>query len=389
MKSCIYCRQSVDQSKLTLEHVIPQFLGGACALDHYKTRDVCARCNNNLGLFVDASFEKDWFVSQTLSTMAHKTYDPDRDVGLPLIGMGAADLAVPGLLPGEVCESWLGPFGEQVYWVRPADERMYWYMGGNPRTAKSVRTRAYFMFSVRSHIDPLRTVRTFRDAFSDRKVKKILCTEISGADPKSMGFTEPDACDAERSEFFLNHCANIRSRDMQVSMNVQYDVRFLAKLAIGMMYCVFGEHLLKTEYADELYKALVMRSDDVMPDIRYVNSLTMGKDPNFNRLMGNEGCVTVALLPSPEGFNIVLNLDASMSWMIKSADMATLTEPDLVSIGQGRVIVLARHMQKSVELPFVDYIAHKTGSNANPNLRNIESRVQQLKQCDAEPKSPK
>ncbi|RQS64281.1 hypothetical protein DID96_28560 [Burkholderia sp. Bp8963] len=29
MKRCIYCRQPVDSSRLTLEHVIPQFLGGA------------------------------------------------------------------------------------------------------------------------------------------------------------------------------------------------------------------------------------------------------------------------------------------------------------------------------------------------------------------------
>ena len=42
----------------SLEHVIPQFLGGAYAPDQMKTKDVCRKCNSDLGLFVDAAFEK-------------------------------------------------------------------------------------------------------------------------------------------------------------------------------------------------------------------------------------------------------------------------------------------------------------------------------------------
>ena len=63
---CIYCGEEKDDSEFTFEHVIPQSLGGAYAPDQFKTHDVCVKCNGNLGLFVDAAFEKDWFVQSWL-----------------------------------------------------------------------------------------------------------------------------------------------------------------------------------------------------------------------------------------------------------------------------------------------------------------------------------
>lgn len=70
MKRCIYCRQEKDDDQFTLEHVIPQFLGGAYTPESFKIRDVCKNCNNNLGLFVDAGFEKNWLVSNNLRQAA-------------------------------------------------------------------------------------------------------------------------------------------------------------------------------------------------------------------------------------------------------------------------------------------------------------------------------
>lgn len=375
MRRCIYCRQLVERSELTLEHVIPQFLGGACAPDRFKTRDVCKDCNNNLGLFVDAGFEKDWFVSNVLSMIAHKTYDPSKSAGLPLICIGPVDFPLPDMRPDEICESWLGPFGEQIYWVRPVDERLYWYMGGNPRTAKTVRTRAYFMFGARSHIDPSCTIRAFKDAFIGRKVKKILCTKIVGVDPADIGFSEPDDLDVQRTNFIFEYCKRNEDREGRVSMYVHYDVRFLAKLAIGIAYCLFGERALRTSYAEELYRALYFRPDGEMPEISAVTNFGRIKDPHFDRLMGAEGCVTLALWVFPQGIGVNLNIDGSMNWTIKCADVEGLGRSDLDSVGLGQVLVLSRQLQVSVELPMHDYIAHKTGSILNPVLQDIDSRV--------------
>jgi len=71
MKECIYCRCQKDETEFSLEHIIPQFLGGVSAPDKFKTRDVCKTCNSNLGLFVDASFEKNFLVYNILHRAAH------------------------------------------------------------------------------------------------------------------------------------------------------------------------------------------------------------------------------------------------------------------------------------------------------------------------------
>lgn len=379
MTRCIYCRQLVNQSEKTIEHVIPQFLGGAYAPDKFKTRDVCRRCNSNLGLFVDAGFEKDWFVAQNLSMIAHKTYDPEKNIGLPLICMGSVDLPLPDMQPEEICELWLGPFGEQIYWVRPADERLYWYMGGNPRTAKTIRTRAYFMFSERTYIDPSRTMRTFRDAFADRKVTKITCTKLEGIDPASMGFSEPDDLDDQRIKMFFDNCTQKGNQRGRLSMYIHYDIRFLSKLSIGIAYCLFGARALRTKYAQELYRALVLRPDDGMPEIHVVTNLGRKKDPYFDKLMGTEGCITLALSASPDGVTLNLNIDQSMNWIIKCADIEGLDGSDVDAMRHGCIVVLSRQLQKSVELTMLDYIAHKTGNIPNPLLRDIESRVAKSK----------
>lgn len=209
MKSCIYCRKPKPEAEFTLEHVIPQFLGGAYGPDRFKTRDVCKSCNSNLGLFVDASFEKDWFVTHKLWDIAFSNFDPEKDVGLPLICMGHSDLKPPQIQPDETCESWLGPLGEQVYWVRRDDARLYWYSGGNPRTAKDIKSRAYFMFGERSGKNAMLPWRAFRDAFQGRRVKKVMCTTID-ADPKLIGFEEPDELDRARIEFFFVAAQRVR-----------------------------------------------------------------------------------------------------------------------------------------------------------------------------------
>ncbi|TQK03033.1 HNH endonuclease [Herbaspirillum sp. SJZ130] len=374
MRQCIYCYGLINEKQISLEHTIPQFLGGAYAPDRFKTYNVCRQCNNNLGLFVDASFEKDWRVSQSLSLCAHKTYSPEDDVGLPLLCMGVVkDLAVPEIQAEEVCESWLGPSGEQIYWIRPKDENLYWYSGGNPITTKSVKTRAYFMFSQRTTTNTRKTLLAFRDSFASRKrVKKICCSIVEGFDMSQIGFAKPDDIDARRAEFFLRERLQGDPLPIQFSSNINFDTRFLAKLAIGIASSLFGEKTLQTTYRKELQKALHLRPDDPMPAINGIPDLQRMKDPIFEQIMGSEGFVTICMTALKEGISINLNINANMNWVIKCADYADLSEEDIQRLGFGLVLVLSKQKKKCVELPLIDYIAHKIGSVRHPALHALE-----------------
>lgn len=374
MMRCIYCREDKDKSEFTLEHVLPQFMGGAYAPDKFKTRDVCKRCNSNLGLFVDAGFEKNWFVSNELREAAYAFFDPHNPVGLPLICMGKCDLIPPQQQEDEVCESWLGPLGEQIYWVRPHDKRLYWYTGGNPRTTKTTESRAYFLFSERSLKNPLISWLSFRDAFEGRRVKKLMCTTVDGADPADIGFEAPDELDLLRIRFFNEACHASRTRQIQLAMYTRFDSRFLAKLGLGIAYSLFGNKALQTDYAEQLYKALWYRDGDNRPQINSNSPIGHGSNPQFSKLMGEKSAVTIAILPSPEGVAVTLNIGSSLNWVVMCASHEDLTEEDISPLQDGQVIVLYRQLQQGVVLGLPEYLAHKCGSHPHPELTAISAK---------------
>lgn len=374
MGHCIYCLEEKDDQEFTLEHVIPQFLGGAHAPEFLKTRDVCKSCNSNLGLFVDASFEKNWMVSNWLREASSAFYDRDKPVGVSLVCMGNTDLCPPDLPEGHVCEMWLGPHGEQVFWLRPHDKRLSAYVGGNPRTMKSIETRAYFLFSENTSQDPLKTWLSFEQALRGRRVKKVLCGEVQGADPASIGFARPDDLDQARIEFFIANTEGGLERKVQVTVNPNFDQRFICKLAIGVAFCLFGPKVLDSAYGKELHKGLWHREDNDEPEVRGSALFSKRGDPNFNRLVGFPNAVTLVLHSSQDGVAINLNINSQLNWTILCASNETLTTEDIAKIGDGQVLLLVRALQTGIYLDLPSYLAYKSGVNPHSELNAILER---------------
>lgn len=374
-RKCIYCRKEKSDSDFTLEHVLPKFIGGAYAPSDFKVSDVCMRCNNNLGLFVDAGFEKNWIVSNRLAMAARTSFNPNNKVGLPLICMGKSDLVPPQLKDGEICELWLGPLGEQIYWIRPNDERLYWYVGGNPITTKQVSSRAYFMFSEHSTKNPKISWLTFRDAFEDRLVRKIICTEVVGGNPADIGFEVPDELDELRIEFFKAACLASQTRENRLSIYTLFDFRFLAKLGIGISYSLFGAKALQTIYAEELYRALWSRDEDSSISINATTPFTFENDQYFSQQTGENNAVTITILPSPEGIAVCINIGAALNWVVKCASLESLTTEDIAPLKGGRVIVLYRQLQRGIDITLPEYLAHKCGSHPHGELTKISNQL--------------
>lgn len=374
MGHCIYCREEKDDKEFTLEHVVPQFLGGAYAPGFLKTRNVCKSCNSNLGLFVDASFEKNWLVSNWLQQASSAFYSKDNPVGVSLSCMGNTDLCPPDLPEGYVCELWMGPLGEQVFWLRPHDERLSAYVGGNPRTMKSIETRAYFLFSENTSQDPLKTWLSFEQALRGRRVKKVLCGEVEGIDPASIGFAQPDELDQARKEFFIANAEGGQVRKMHFTVHQRFDYRFLCKLAIGVAYCLFGHKVLDSAYGKELQKGLWHREGNDKPEVRASALFSNKGDPDINSLVGFPNAVTLMLLSTPDGVSLNLNLNSQLNWTILCASNETLTPDDIAKIGDGQILLLVRALQTGIylELPF--YFACKYGIASHTGLNDILKR---------------
>jgi hypothetical protein len=378
MRDCIYCGESKEDEVFTLEHVIPQSLGGAYAPDELKTRDVCKDCNSNLGLFVDASFEKNHFVSNMLHLIARNFFDPANPTSLPLCCHGYSELVPPGMTDTEICELWLGPFGESVYWIRSKDERMHSYAGGNPRTAKRDESRAYFSFTKHSNKNIGLVLLSFRDAFGKRKrkVKKISRTTVEGFDLADVGFSAPDDLDRARISYFLQQTRSSQQVHGQMTINAYFDQRFMSKLAIGLSHVLFDGKVRNSKYSQELRKGLWFRpgeplSDKPLPKVRGITTFS-DKNLHFNQHLGVDYGVTVTVCPVDKKVGVILNIGRVLAFAVMCAELKELSEAHIFQLGKGISLVLLDPIQRRVELTTPELIAHNLGMVEHPELSEIE-----------------
>ena len=373
--NCIYCREEKQIDEFSLEHVVPQFLGGNFVSDKFKTRNVCKKCNNNLGLFVDAAFEKDWLVFNHLKSQAHAFFNPKAPTSLPLHYMGHSVINPPHMVDGEICEYWLGPLGEQIFWIRPDDEKLYWYAGGNPRTVKKQKTRAYFIFAERYLKNFELALLSFKDAFEGKTVKKIMCTRLDEENilPR-IGFSNPDDIDQERIEFFLESVRGGKEKHCKYHKNAFAENRFIAKLALGILHCLFNKSKFSSEYMEELYKGLWYRTGDNIPKIRGSGALHEGKD--LKRLLGVPYGTTISILKSNNLLIMNLNIGTELNYSIQCGEIEELDSQEAEIFDQGGLcIVIYKPLQRFIELGLYEFIAHKSGDYINNDLSEIESML--------------
>src|SRR5438876_7563927 len=102
---CIYYGHLKEEADRSLEHIWPDGLGGDWAPEFFRSREVCGRCNNLLGQFVDGEFQRSFFAGAEQSQGALAFIDTAKPRALPLVYMGVFPEAASET---EICESWLG-----------------------------------------------------------------------------------------------------------------------------------------------------------------------------------------------------------------------------------------------------------------------------------------
>src|SRR5260221_12535925 len=90
MKTCIYCGEDKNESEFSDEHIWPEALGGDHLPDLWRTGDVCQKCNNLSGLYVDGAFIKGWAGAAEGATGANENqaFNNQGSAGLPLTYIG-------------------------------------------------------------------------------------------------------------------------------------------------------------------------------------------------------------------------------------------------------------------------------------------------------------
>lgn len=379
--TCIYCNRLRPNVEFSLEHIFPSALGGKACGDLFKTRNVCNKCNNILGLFVDGAFIKSWFTTNGAAASAFNYLDPVDGGIVPYTYIGN----IPDLSDEDnLYEFWVGPSGENVYSRTIRDEKFWGYAGGNPIHTKKLG-RDVIIFGTTANPYWLRVgLQSFSDFFyNDRRYPGNF--GLSQESERMGWFTLPNAAGLEFIEKIVQYRKVAESKKnahgCAFSINIGFADRFLAKLALGIGHSLLGSNYTASPYAKHLRDAIWSKSADERQDIPLRGVGYWDENDGIDRLMAWSGCHTIMLQRFMDDVALAVYVYGRKSGIIVITDEFSKFPckfESLLNHGVAYVIVPSRRICTN-PIPMMSFVSHQLGRSKHPELASIESLRVELK----------
>lgn len=295
---CIYRGNDEPQENRSLEHIWPEALGGQSAPDIFKTREVCERCNNLSGLFIDGEFIRSFFAGVEQSQSGFHFIDTLRPVALPLVYMGNHEDPAPA--KGEVCESWLGPRGERIFYFHQPDRTdFYGYAGGDPiRRKHEDAGRVYLSFSRANMYWIASAILSVKQTFANAGFR--LLTVIDHPDILAQCAAEDEQSAIDRA--YIAPLLAEKTAHLKLSFSIDHGHRFQCKLALGFGHTLFGPQFGETPYAGKLRKALWERDGEKRGKLEIFGTpLLANLRDQDEKILGLKGAYTFVFVKTTDG----------------------------------------------------------------------------------------
>jgi HNH endonuclease len=271
MKRCIYCREEKSADVFSEEHIVPQFLGGSSKCNAAVTRNVCQRCNSLFGRFVDAAVAKEFFMNGRESGAWQSCFDYNENSGnvFPLMYFGkCTELQCA---EGEEAEVWLGPDGGTAWnFHKSRGEDFDVFAGGDPLVRRKDQSSRVYVFQASTV--PYWLLSNLKSAQAHFKEEPIFVgadsdieAQLSAERKKGILCRKDATAIAERDQIrqLLDRGGQIQHA---LKLDVLFDIRFLAKLAIAFGHKLFGEDYGALHYTDQLRTLLWTRRANLDPE---------------------------------------------------------------------------------------------------------------------------
>jgi hypothetical protein len=372
--ACIYCADRHGSSPLTQEHIWPQALGGGVCGDLFKSQDVCKKCNEACGLWVDGQFIRSFFGSALRHQSALHFLDPNNPSAIPLICF-FQDASAP-TSENEICERWIGPSGESVAFFHGRDDpKWQTFSSGNIlNRKKNDGGRVYLSLVNRGSYRALLAMESTIKQFP--RARYHLTTEVSNL-PEKLGkhFVKPlDRTEKEQLEatwFWQSIQGAPISTQPKIDMN--FYSRFVAKLALGFGCKILGKEFSKSDYAEGLRAILWPNLGFKFENQVCGNSFWEEVDENLRKIYW-QGAWVVAFSYSKEGLGLQVFLpDGKLQCILISNDLTLIN--DVMKMKKREDIVYVIIPQRSTCFgPFSlnSYISHRLGHESISELSQIE-----------------
>lgn len=361
--------------KFSKEHILPSSLVGMLENNgHFTITNVHEYCNNVAGLFIDAPAVKNWFVSMAIANNATNFVKIEDNPSLPLRYFGK----VPDLNYDEkICEMWIGPAGSTVYhFHKPFPLEGLPAMVGIPPSVKAKNIDYGFVFLFITNSNPIwypTIVRSLYDAFPKSKL-------YVGND---ASFSLPFTAIPENLKDLHSHLKSIsgKTHNNDLVIPVTGEVRFLAKIALGIGYKLFKEDFANSESA-ELLRKFMWEKDSEMRKKYLVNGTgfnNIKKDgESMLEILGWEGGHVLALTSVGGAIGLHFTIYNSVTSSIKIAD---LKEEYKSIVGDGICYIIIPGLSKVIgPIKIIEFLQHKLKMGKyNIELLQVEQEMEKYK----------
>nr|WP_256935034.1 HNH endonuclease [Bacillus thuringiensis] len=372
MQLCAYCGNLKEESELTKEHVIPQNIGGNLnPTNPFALKNVCKRCNNTCGTYVDGPFIKNWFTHNEKAKNALRFLNLTNDTILPLSYFGV----VEGLkYENKICELWLGPTGDVIYHLHDPypQENDISPMVGKPTYVRSNQIDPGFLFIFINSNNPAwhpAIINSVRAQFKD-----TVLYLANGPTPKGGLFTEIPKTLSEL-HVKLSELATTEN-SLEAIYGMDSGVRFIGKVALGMGTLFLNEDFQTSESATKLRNFMWAKTPTEREHIPVHGSgFFKGDFTELSEILNRAYCHTLMLLPVGDKLCLYASFYGTQTAVIEISSDPKHWE-NKISF-QGLVFTILPGLQKCVgPLSVLDYINHNTGVRTHHELAELDKIIE-------------
>jgi HNH endonuclease len=383
-KLCIYCLENKPIDAFSEEHIIPQFMGGSSDCSPAITNEVCKQCNSIFGRFVDAPVAKGFFLKTIEGGAWEACFDYDEIDGnvFPLIYLGKSNEIQSG--QGEEVEVWLCPDGGTAWDFHISrGEDFDAFAGGDPYLRrKDEASRVYVFVSSQKRYWLLSNIKSAPAQFKEETIYFGADSDVEGQLPRDRAkgrFCQKDVdaiAERDKIRLVLNEGRLLKH---VVKLDMLFDVRFLAKLAITFGHKLLGDEYGDLQYTDRLRSLLWTRRSRLDPAqhlVRMRSYFSGLQDYSLKPLSFPLGFVfmlkiidenIVAAIAFPSGHFVQVSItDSSVDTSFSVRDYF-VDEHVLISIPQ-----LKRTL---APIKLNDYVAWATGNLRISELDGLKARI--------------
>lgn len=372
MKRCIYCNIEKEDTEFSKEHVLPKAIGGVIEPQNpFITNLVCKSCNNTAGLFIDAPFIKSWIINNYRASNAANYIKITPATIVPLTYMGI----VNGVkYKNYNCELYLGPTGDLIYHFHlpyPEEANSYSMVGIPPHLkGKGIDTGFAFIFLCSDNKLWWPTIfYSFSEYF-----KKTIKYFGNGVTPKVVGHKFYEIPSELKNLHTTLWNMQGKQHDVSVQFSIDFDTRFLIKIALGLGSIFLHDEFKESEDANLLRRCMWTRDRKEREGKLHGVGILGGNQMDFiKKVLNYEGGHVINFMIIDGRLALYTNFYGQLSSLIQVTNNLNHWKG---IINENMLFIVMPEMQKVVgPLSTEEFISHKTGFKLNTELSEIEKVI--------------